>query len=264
MNRPRNRGWPLVVPLAALLVVLLVGGACAPRPPSMPVSRPPQVVDLGLLARRLAAMQPGWPAPAPDCRRDRCVALTFDDGPGPHTGRLLDLLRARRARATFFVVGHMVAAGRAGLVRRIAQEGHELGNHTWSHAALTALPDDRLRRELLRTGDLVRRLTGVRMRVMRPPYGMTDGRVARETRRQGMAQILWDVDTRDWRDRDPADVTRRAARASPGSVVLMHDLHRATVRAMTGVLDRLSRRGYRFVTVSELAGGGRRASAAKR
>ncbi|MDF2705606.1 MAG: chitin deacetylase [Nonomuraea muscovyensis] len=157
-------------------------------------------------------MQPGWPAPAPDCRRDRCVALTFDDGPGPHTGRLLD----------------------------------------------------RLRRELLRTGDLVRRLTGVRIRVMRPPYGMTDGRVARETRRQGMAQILWDVDTRDWRDRDPADVTRRAARASPGSVVLRHDLHRATVRAMTGVLDRLSRRGYRFVTVSEPAGGGRRASAAKR
>nr|WP_240197402.1 polysaccharide deacetylase family protein [Nonomuraea lactucae] len=215
---------------------------------------PGAAVDPALLARRLAAMQPSWPARAIDCRRQKCVALTFDDGPGEHTGRLLELLRVRQARATFFVVGQMVAADRAGITRRIAAEGHEIGNHTWSHPALTTVPLDRLRRELRHTSRLVHGMTGVWMRIMRPPYGATDDRVARETRGEGLAQILWDVDTLDWRHRDPAAVVRLAGGARPGSIVLMHDIHRSTVEAMPRVLDRLSRKGYRLVTVSQLYG----------
>ncbi|MEW9551444.1 polysaccharide deacetylase family protein [Nonomuraea sp. NPDC050783] len=251
------RVW--VMPLALLALAVCVTQSVAQRH----AARAPQVVpmraaqvDPGQLARRLADQQPGWPRSRRfDCARIKCVALTFDDGPGEHTGRLLDLLAQRHVRATFFVIGEMVAADRDGrLVRRIAQEGHELGNHSWSHPALAALSEEGVRRELRQTGDLVQRLTGVRMRLMRPPYGATDAQVAAEARREGLAQILWSLDTLDWRDRVTATVARRAETATPGAIVLMHDVHRTTVDAVPQVLDTLARKGFTFVTVSELYG----------
>ncbi|QYC44527.1 Peptidoglycan-N-acetylglucosamine deacetylase [Nonomuraea coxensis DSM 45129] len=251
------RVWALPLALLALAacVTASVAHRRAARPPAIVPMRAAHV-DPGQLAKRLASIQPGWPrARAFDCGRVKCVALTFDDGPGDHTGRLLDLLGRRDVRATFFVIGQMVAADRGGrLTRRIVHEGHEIGNHSWSHPALTGLSDEGVRRELRHTGELVRRLTGVRMRVMRPPYGATDKHVARETRREGLAQILWNVDTLDWRDRNSEVVARRAGKARPGSIVLMHDIHATTVRAVPHVLDTLSRRGFTFVTVSELYG----------
>ncbi|MFG1700405.1 polysaccharide deacetylase family protein [Nonomuraea sp. NPDC049309] len=208
------------------------------------------------LAKRLKSMQAGWPRSRDfDCARLKCVALTFDDGPGEHTPRLLDLLRERDVRATFFVIGEMVAADKGGrTVRRIVDEGHEIGNHSWSHPSLTSLPLHGIKRELRSTEEIVQRLTGVRMRVMRPPYGATDARVAAETRREGLAQILWTLDTLDWRDRVTETVAKRAGHARPGSIVLMHDIHRTTVDAVPKVLDTLTRRGFTFVTISELYG----------
>ncbi|MCF6469103.1 polysaccharide deacetylase family protein [Nonomuraea sp. MG754425] len=216
----------------------------------------PVVVDPASLAKRLASIQPGWPRSRKfDCGRLKCVALTFDDGPGEHTWRLLDMLGSRDVKATFFVVGQMVAADKGGhLVRRIVNDGHEIGNHSWSHPALAGLPLEAVRKELEHTGEIVRRLTGVQMRVMRPPYGSTDDDVAAETRREGLAQILWNVDTMDWRDRVSAVVARRAGKATPGSIVLMHDIHRSTVDAVPEILDTLGRKGFTFVTVSELYG----------
>ncbi|MCK2212687.1 polysaccharide deacetylase family protein [Actinomadura sp. ATCC 31491] len=251
------RVWAL--PLALLALVACVTQSVAHRhaataPPTVPMRA--AAVDPAQLARRLAAIQPGWPRSRRfDCGRVKCVALTFDDGPGEHTGRLLDLLKQRDVRATFFVIGQMVAADKGGhTVRRIVQEGHEIGNHSWSHPALAGLSDEGVHRELQHTQDIVRRLTGVRMRVMRPPYGSTDAHVARETRREGLAQILWNVDTLDWRDRVPAKVIRRAATATPGSIVLMHDIHPTTVQAVPRVLDALGGKGFTFVTISELYG----------
>ncbi|MEV6153133.1 polysaccharide deacetylase family protein [Nonomuraea sp. NPDC052129] len=214
-------------------------------------------IDPKKLARQLEAMQPGWPAARRiNCRRMKCVALTFDDGPGEYTARLLDLLSARKVRATFFVVGQMVAAhGGAQLVRRIVAEGHELGNHTWNHPPLTGLTDRGLRFQLKHTNDLVEHVTGVRMRVMRPPYGATNRRVAAEARRLGLAQVLWSVDTLDWQDRVPALVARRAGKAAVGSIVLMHDIHRSTVQAVPALLDLLAKKGCTPVTISELYGG---------
>ncbi|MGR6915069.1 polysaccharide deacetylase family protein [[Actinomadura] parvosata] len=216
----------------------------------------PVVIDPVMLAKRLRAMQPGWPRSRKfDCARLKCVALTFDDGPGEHTWRLLDLLRQRDVRATFFVIGQMVAADKGGrIVRRIVGDGHEIGNHSWSHPPLAELSHEALQKELKHTEDIVRRLTGVRMRVMRPPYGSTDDEVAAETRREGLAQILWSVDTLDWRDRVATTVARRAGEAKPGSIVLLHDIHRTTVEAVPALLDTLGRKGYTFVTVSELYG----------
>lgn len=222
--------------------------------------------DSERLAAKLAEIQSRWPknsfpvAPGPrriDCTRIRCVALTFDDGPGEHTGRLLDTLARHRARATFFVLGGMVAEDRGENLRRMVTEGHEVGNHTWNHLPLTQLSEETIRYELTNTQKVVRRLAGVRMTLMRPPYGSTNDRVAAEARREGLAQILWDVDTLDWRDRDVWIVTQRATQAWPGSIVLMHDIHVTTVDAVPGILDQFAQRGYTFVTLSELYGGGR-------
>ncbi|MER6947132.1 polysaccharide deacetylase family protein [Nonomuraea sp. NPDC000554] len=216
------------------------------------VAIPPARIDPGVLARRLVAIQPSWPSQHVNCRRVKCVALTFDDGPGDYTDHLLDLLKARHVRATFFVVGQMVAADKKHLVRRIFRDGHELGNHSWSHPQLTAVPDGVLRRQLRFTQRLVRQLTGVRMQIMRPPYGSTDSRVADEARRDGLAQILWSVDTLDWQDHVPAIVARRATTARSGAIVLMHDIHRTTVEAVPKILDTFTKKGFTFVTVSEL------------
>ncbi|TDE59525.1 polysaccharide deacetylase family protein [Nonomuraea mesophila] len=246
------RGWALPLALLALVsFATQVVRTELPELPTVPLRPPP--VDPDVLAERLARLQPGWPRHV-DCGRAKCVALTFDDGPGKRTGRLLDLLRQRDAKATFFVVGEMVAADGGRTVQRIVADGHELGNHSWSHPALSELTRKELHRELRHTGRLVHRLTGVTMRVMRPPYGLTDKHVAAEARRAGMAQILWNVDTFDWRDRQPKIVARRAGRARPGSIILMHDIHRTTVKAVPALLDALERKGFTFVTVSDLYG----------
>ncbi|MDA0637687.1 polysaccharide deacetylase family protein [Nonomuraea sp. MCN248] len=236
-----------------MAVLALVTGCAAQPLARVPLmARPPAAADPETLGKRLTSMQRDWPPPAvTGCRR--CVALTFDDGPGAETDRLLTMLREHGARATFFVVGQMAQApGGAARLRRIVAEGHELGNHSWSHAELPTLPRPLIARELQRTGDLVRALTGVRMRLMRPPYGSTDDRVAAESRERGLAQILWSVDTYDWRDRVSSVVARRASRARPGAVVLLHDIHRTTVDAVPRILDTLTRKGFRMVTVSEL------------
>ncbi|MGJ6962157.1 polysaccharide deacetylase family protein [Streptosporangium sp. G11] len=190
-----------------------------------------------------------------NCVRIKCVALTFDDGPGAYTGPLLDILAGHRARATFFVVGRMVSGSGVGILRRMVAEGHELGNHTWAHPRLPLLSQAGIREELGRTQWIVKQVTGVTMILMRPPYGLTDDRVAAESRQLGLAQIMWDVDTLDWRDQDSEIVAQRGAEAEPGSVVLMHDIHATTVQAVPRLLDRLAARGFRFVTLSELYGG---------
>jgi peptidoglycan/xylan/chitin deacetylase (PgdA/CDA1 family) len=182
------------------------------------------------------------------------VALTFDDGPFDHTGPVLDMLAAYNARATFFVVGQMVTERTGPLLRRMVSEGHELGNHSYDHPALPALSPDEVHKQLARTQEAVRAVTGVTMRLFRPPYGATDGKVAGQTKRVGLAQILWDVDTMDWRDRSTPLVARRAAEARAGSVVLMHDIHKSTVDAVPALLRDLRAKGYTFVTVSELYG----------
>ncbi|MFF0308040.1 polysaccharide deacetylase family protein [Streptosporangium sp. NPDC004379] len=257
-----------IVPVA----LLLSAGACAapahrvqtrepaPAPSAAPSRRP---VDPAELALKLAGIQPGWPRrgyplPPPkrkiDCGRVKCVALTYDDGPGHHTAKLLDILARYHARATFFLVGKMVLANADGALRRMVRDGHELGNHTWSHPQLTAMSEGAVRAELTRTQKVIERRTGVRATLMRPPYGATDKRVAAVARHMGLAQVLWSVDTLDWRDRVTPVVARRATAIKPGSIVLMHDIHRTTVEAAPRILKELTRRGFAFVTVSELYG----------
>lgn len=193
------------------------------------------------------------PGPDVDCGVLACVALTFDDGPGPYTALLLDELRAADVRATFFVVGR-AAAARPDLVREAVADGHAVGNHTWSHPRLPDVGAVAVADQLDRTTAVLADL-GVTTPLMRPPYGATDATVASVTAARGYAQIMWDVDTQDWRNRDVAVTTQRAlAGAHPGAIVLMHDIHPSTVEAVPGIVDALRAEGYTLVTVPELLG----------
>lgn len=184
------------------------------------------------------------------------VAMTFDDGPHESlTPQLLDMLAARNIRATFYLIGRRVAMYPE-LTRRIAAEGHEIGNHTWNHPRLTSLGNDGLLRELDRTTVVINDTVGRPPVTMRPPYGLLSVRqraLIYEARQ--LPTILWSVDPEDWRRPGSSVVANRiVGRANTGAVILAHDIIGATVRAMPAALDGLIARGYRFSTMSELIG----------
>ncbi|OLT54469.1 hypothetical protein BJF88_09010 [Cellulosimicrobium sp. CUA-896] len=205
------------------------------------------------LARSLAESRAQGRAAGVDCAVERCVALTFDDGPDAETGRLLEVLAEKHATATFFVVGRNVAA-RPQVARAVVEGGHLVANHTWDHPRLTTLDDAAVRDQLERTQSAVRDATGTAPTFLRPPYGDVDDRVRSLATRAGLRVELWDLDTQDWRTRDAEETRRRvAAQVRPGSVVLLHDIHGSTVDAVAGIVDDLRREGYRLVTVDLLA-----------
>ncbi|MER5322490.1 polysaccharide deacetylase family protein [Streptosporangium roseum] len=189
-----------------------------------------------------------------DCARVKCVALTYDDGPGPDTGRLLDILAGADARATFFSVGSNAAA-RPELLRRMRQEGHLVANHTWSHRDLTSLSTSRIADQIDRAQYTITQAIWQVPTLMRPPYGASSVQVASVARRLGLSVVRWNVDTEDRREPDPGAIADRAvSRARPGAIILMHDVHGATVDAAPEILRRLKEKGYTFVTVPELYG----------
>jgi peptidoglycan/xylan/chitin deacetylase (PgdA/CDA1 family) len=182
------------------------------------------------------------------------IALTFDDGPHPqNTPRLLDILRARNVKATFYVIGRSVDLYPQ-IVRRTVAEGHEIGNHTHTHRLLSKLGDSEVRNELTRCRDAVTRAAGVSMRTMRPPYGGLLQRQRELVHAEfGYPTILWSVDPLDWKRPGPSVVTSRIlSGTTAGGIVLAHDLHSQTVDAMPATVDGLLRRGFKFVTVSQL------------
>jgi peptidoglycan/xylan/chitin deacetylase (PgdA/CDA1 family) len=182
------------------------------------------------------------------------IAMTFDDGPHPqNTPRLLDILRARNVKATFYVIGRSVDLYPQ-IVRRTVAEGHEMGNHSYTHRLLSKLGDSELRQEMIRCHEAVGRAAGVRMRTMRPPYGGLLQRQRELVHAEfGYPTILWAVDPLDWKRPGPSVVTSRIlSGTNAGSIVLAHDLHAQTVDAMPATIDGLLRRGFKFVTVSQL------------
>jgi len=182
------------------------------------------------------------------------VAMTFDDGPhGTFTPRLLDLLKARKVRATFFVLGENVVA-HPDITRRILAEGHEIANHSWSHPSLTKLSLDAVRSQMVRTQDAVAEVTGRRPTLMRPPYGATSERLRSWMHGElGLTTVMWSVDPLDWKRPGPSVVAQRIVTgAAPGAIILAHDIHGPTIDAMPAAIDGLVGRGFRFVTCSEL------------
>lgn len=182
------------------------------------------------------------------------IAMTFDDGPHPtNTPRLLDMLRERNIRATFYVVGPNVKRY-PNLLRRMVAEGHEIGNHTVTHSNMRKLSQQRIRAELGEVHNGILAATGVAPQTMRPPYGALRTEQREFIRREfGYPTILWNVDPEDWKRPGVGVVTQRLVEgARPGGILLAHDIHAPTITAMPGTLDELLRRGFRFITVSEL------------
>jgi peptidoglycan/xylan/chitin deacetylase (PgdA/CDA1 family) len=184
------------------------------------------------------------------------IALTFDDGPNATlTPKLLDLLAARHLKATFFVVGQN-AADHPDILKRAIREGHEIGNHSWSHPNLGKMSDEAVRRELQKTDDAIVAAIGKRPTLMRPPYGSLTARQKKWIHEEfGYRIIIWDVDPLDWKRPGPSVVTARILKETrAGSIVLSHDIHPPTIEAMPRTFDQLIEKGFKSVTVTELLG----------
>ena len=182
------------------------------------------------------------------------IALTFDDGPDRKlTPRLLDLLAQHHIHATFFVVGEN-AAQYPDILQRAVREGHEIGNHSWSHPNFAKMSEESVRSQVKRTEEAIEDATGARPTLLRPPYGSITARQKRWLHEDmGYEIILWDVDPLDWKNPGPSVVTNRILKETrAGSIVLSHDIHAQTIEAMPQTLRELEEKGFKFVTVSEL------------
>lgn len=182
------------------------------------------------------------------------IAMTFDDGPHPtNTPRLLDILKQRNVKATFYVVGDN-ARRYPHILRRMIAEGHEIGNHTTSHGYLTKMSHDQVRRDLSVAHQAIVSATGVPPRTLRPPYGATNTGLKNFIKSEfGYPSIMWSVDPQDWKRPGVSVVTSRlVSGARPGGILLAHDIHPPTIDAMPATLDQLIAKGYRFVTVTQL------------
>ncbi len=182
------------------------------------------------------------------------ISITFDDGPhGTLTPKLLDILKQRNVKATFYVIGRNVNA-LPEIAKRIVAEGHEIANHTWTHPSLSKLGAEGITSELRKTHNEVKAVTGETMTTMRPPYGAVNDQVRKIARDQfDYTTIMWSVDPLDWKYRNSARVTQQLVDgAASGGILLCHDIHATTVAAMPSTLDQLLAKGFRFVTVREL------------
>lgn len=186
---------------------------------------------------------------------DSDAALTFDDGPSPDTARILDILKAKGVKATFFLCGASVERYPE-LARRIAAEGHAIGNHTWSHPFLHLMSRADIASEIDRTQDAIEKATGIRPKYFRPPHGVRWFSLWPLLQERGMTLVLWNSYPQE--GASPArDIEARAlARLRPGAVILLHDgkdnlpegrnLRPATVEALPRIIDGVRRRGYRL------------------
>ena len=199
---------------------------------------------LALLPARIAAVTPAL-APQPT----GYIALTFDDSPnGALTERLLDGLKERGAHATFFIIGEQIE-GQEPLLRRMAEEGHQIGNHTYTHRRLDNSGAVGAQ-ELARTETALRDVLGGEDYWIRPPWGFASAETLREA---DVPLIYWTLDTEDWRVLDAGRVAQCiVANAQSGDIVLLHDSYASSVDAALRAIDTLSAEGYAFVTVEEL------------
>lgn len=184
----------------------------------------------------------------------KIVALTFDDGPGPYTEELLDFMKQEGVRATFFVLGTRVDAYPK-LIRRMAEEGHEIGNHSNAHNMLNRMDLVGVRNEMGKCAEKIEKLLGYRPTVMRCPGGNKNEAVHQYAQEAGIPIAYWSVDTLDWKSRDKDAILEIAFGKNgikDGSIVLMHDIHKTTIPAAKEMILRLKEEGYVFVTTSEL------------
>ena len=179
------------------------------------------------------------------------VALTFDDGPHyKNTKLLLDGLRERNVKATFFIIGQNIG-GNEEILKQMKEDGHLIGNHTYSHKNLFRLSKTRILNEIDKTNDLISSITGEVPSYFRPSYGNSNNKIEHLT---DMKTVLWNCDSLDWKLRNSNRITKRVLNSvHDGSIILMHDIYKTSVNAALDIIDRLEKEGYEFVTVEKLA-----------
>lgn len=178
-------------------------------------------------------------------------ALTFDDGPHRTvTRKILDILNKEQIRATYFPVGN-AASKHGDLIRDFVASGHEIGNHSYTHSDLRAMPPEAQRFEIAETNRILRSF-GANPVLFRPPYGRYTLELLANTRKEHMSPVLWNVDTRDWKVRDPDKIVQHVKTdAGTGSVILLHSTYPSTATALPRVIATLRAKGCEFVTLSE-------------
>ena len=186
--------------------------------------------------------------------KEKYVALTFDDSPSQMTGKVLDVLKEHKVKASFFLIGSKIKEDQE-TVRRIDEEGHIIGNHSWSHTPgfptkkYTDVVD-----EINMTSDVIYETIGKRPRLFRPPFGVTNPHIGRAVRRLGMSSIGWNVrslDTIESRTREEI-MSRIISQLKPGSVILMHDRCKDSDRLLQMLLQYLEENDYKVVTIEEM------------
>ncbi|WP_431948552.1 polysaccharide deacetylase family protein [Actinacidiphila sp. bgisy167] len=196
-----------------------------------------------------------------DCRKAKCIALTFDAGPSKNTAKLLDVLKDKQVHATFFLLGKKHVERYPDMVKRMAAEGHEVASHTWSHKILPEIDPKEIREELRRPDDAIERITGRRPTLVRPPQGRTNDTVQEIAREMGLSEVLWSVTAKDYETSDSALITKRVLdQADRDGIILLHDVvpgptskgYRGTLKAVPDIIDALKKRGFTFVTVPQL------------
>jgi len=193
---------------------------------------------------------------------EKKVALTFDDGPDDiYTPQILDILKEKKVKATFFVIGKR-AEGYSDVMERIIKENHLAGNHTWSHPNIMKLPFEKTKEEILKTEELLERYYcdyDKRPKLFRSPYGSIDPTRVELIGNMGFKIIAWNVDSLDWKGLSAAEVkTNILENVTKGSIILQHsaggegeDLS-GTVEALPKIIDVLKKEGYKFVTIDEI------------
>lgn len=184
----------------------------------------------------------------------KLVALTFDDGPGAYTGRLLDILKSHGVKATFFLQGRN-AARYPDLIKRMDSEGHAIGNHSYSHAYLPNLSAAGVAAELEKCNAAIRNAVGYNAVVLRAPYGSSNATVKKAAADAKMPIIHWSIDSLDWKTRNQTAILNTVFNqqgVKDGSIILLHDIHKTTVDAMDSMITRLKNEGYLLVTVPQL------------
>ena len=178
------------------------------------------------------------------------IAITFDDGPHPvYTEKLLDGLRERGVVATFFVTGEN-AELHHDIIQQMKEDGHLIGNHTYSHIQLTKCNVDAFQEELIKTNNTLVEITGEGTEFVRPPYGSWDKKFEKEL---NMFPVLWTVDPVDWNKTDVGNIVNSVVtKTKENDIILMHDCYQSSVDAALQIVDILRKEGYQFVTVDEI------------
>lgn len=181
---------------------------------------------------------------------EKLLALTFDDGPHPaYTKKLLDGLRERGVKASFFLVGENIE-GNEELVRQMEKDGHLIGTHCYSHVDLTKKTAEDACNDILKTNELIRAITGSTPEYIRPPFGIWNDELEECVR---MTPVFWDIDTLDWKSQNSQKVVKHICKnVGKHEVILLHDVFDTSVDAALAAIDILMEQGYTFVTVDEL------------